>query len=66
MFISEEKGGHELYREDLSTLAHALAHREARRGSPIDHKAIVDLGKLLILVVILLLWVLLLIVFLDA
>jgi hypothetical protein len=62
----EEEGGHELYREDLSMLALVLAHREARRGSPVDHKAVMDLGKPLILVVVLLFGVLLLLILLDA
>jgi hypothetical protein len=55
-----------LHGEDLSMLALALACGEAHRGSPIDHKAVVDLGKPLVLVTVLLLGVLLLVVFLDA
>jgi hypothetical protein len=55
-----------LHREDLPTLALALARGEAHRGSPIDHKAVVDLRKPLVLVTVLLLGVLLLVVFLDA
>jgi hypothetical protein len=44
----------------------ALAPREAHRGSSIDHKAVMDLGKPLILVAVLLLGVLPLVIFLDA
>jgi hypothetical protein len=62
----EEEGGCELHGEDLSTLVLLLARVEARRGSLVDHKAVVDLGKPLILVSILFLGVLLLVVFLDA
>jgi hypothetical protein len=61
----EEQGGHELHREDLSTLVLLLACGEARRGSPIDYKAVMDLGKPLVLVTVLLLRVLL-VIFLDA
>jgi hypothetical protein len=62
----EEEGGCELHGEDLLTLALLLARAEARRGSLVDHKTVVDLGKPLVLVAILFLGVLLLVVFLDA
>jgi hypothetical protein len=55
-----------LHEEDLSTLALSLARGEAHRGSLVDHKAVVDLGKPPILVIVLFLGVLLLVVFLDA
>jgi hypothetical protein len=47
-------------------LALALACGEAHRGFPVDHKAVMDLEKPLVLVAILLLGVLLLVIFLDA
>jgi hypothetical protein len=47
-------------------LSLALAHGETCRGSLVYHEAVMDLGKPLILVVILLLGVLLLVVLLDA
>jgi hypothetical protein len=62
----KEEGSRELYGEDLSTLVLSLARGKAHRGSPIDHKVIVDLGKPLVLVTVLFLGVLLLVVFLDA
>jgi hypothetical protein len=55
-----------LYGEDLPMLSLVLVHGETHRGPLIDHEAVMDLRKCLILVVILLLGVLLLIVFLDA
>jgi hypothetical protein len=64
--LVKEKGGHELHGEDLLTLVLALAHGEARRGSPIDHKAVMNLGKPLVLVAVLLLGVLLIVIFLNA
>jgi hypothetical protein len=54
----EEEGGCQLYGEDLLMLLLALARRETRRGSPVYHEVVMDLGKPLILVVILLLGVL--------
>jgi hypothetical protein len=62
----EEKGGRQLYGEDLSTLLLALACRETRQGSPVNHEAVMDLGKPLVFVVIFLLGVLLLVILLDA
>jgi hypothetical protein len=62
----EEEGGHKLYEEDLLTLPLALACGETRRGFSVYHKAVMDLGKPLVLVVILLLRVLLLVILLDA
>jgi hypothetical protein len=62
----EEEGGRQLYGEDLSMLSLALARGETRRGSPVYHEAIMDLGKPLVLVVILVLAVLLLVILLDA
>jgi hypothetical protein len=50
----EEEEGRQLYREDLSRLSLALAHREMRRGSPVYHEAVMNLGKPLVLVVVLL------------
>jgi hypothetical protein len=52
----EEEGGRQLYGEDLSTLSLALAHGETCRGSPVNHEAVMDLGKPLIFVAIFLLW----------
>jgi hypothetical protein len=62
----KEEGGCELHGEDFSMLALSLTRGEARRGSIVDQKAVMDLGKSLILVVVLLLRVLLLIILLDA
>jgi hypothetical protein len=64
--LVEEEGGRQMYREDLSTLSLALAHRETRRGSLVNYEAVMDLGKPLIFVVIFLLGVLFLVVLLDA
>jgi hypothetical protein len=55
-----------LYREDLLTFSLALARGETHQGSPVDHKAVMDLEKPLILVIILFLGVILLVIFLDA
>jgi hypothetical protein len=62
----EEEGGCQLYGEDLSTVSLALARGETHRRSLVYHEAVMDLGKPLVLVIILLLGVLLLVVLLDA
>jgi hypothetical protein len=62
----EEEGGRKLYGEDLSMLLLMLEHGDTRPGSPVYHKAVMDLRKPLVLVVILLLRVLLLVLLLDA
>jgi hypothetical protein len=64
--LVEEERGRQLYEEDLSTLSLVLVRRETHRGSPVYHEAVMDLGKPLILVVILLLGVLFLVILLDA
>jgi hypothetical protein len=64
--LVKEEGSHELNREDLSMLLFVLARGKTHRGFPIYHKAVMDLKKPLILVLILLLGVLLLVIFLDA
>jgi hypothetical protein len=60
----KEVGGRRLYGENLSSFSFALMHREAGRGSSIDHEAVVDFGEPPILVVAL--GIFLLVVLLDA
>jgi hypothetical protein len=60
----KEEGGCRLHKKNLSTLSLVLARREARRGSSVYHKAVVDLGEPLFLVVSL--GIFLLVVLLDA
>jgi hypothetical protein len=62
----QEEGGRQLYGEDLSMLSLTLAHGETRRGSLVNHEAVMDLGKPLIFIVIFLLGVLFLVIPLDA
>jgi hypothetical protein len=59
----KEEGGCQLHGENLSMLPLTLAHRQTHRGSPVYHEAVMDLGKPLVLVIILLHGVLLLVVF---
>jgi hypothetical protein len=60
----KEVGDRRLYGENLTPFSFALAHREAGRGSSVDHEAVMDLGESPILVVTL--GIFLLVILLDA